>query len=297
VTSSSFATSHPDEALDYVKRVYDANFGVVRTSEPFRMDHRRTDHGPWTSDAMRVSAGGLHAEPYGVVSVGRLRSGRARLTTGRDTLSLQKGDVFIMSDAAEAFTATCADADATYLRLPVDALTRVAHEAAAPPAGAGFAFLSRRPVTARAGRRLTSVVGFAQRHLADSDTPPVRALRTAIGDVLAATVLTTFPNTLVAESSDVPPRHDVPTTVALALDFVARNADLPITSGDMAAHASVRGGRSRWRSANTSAPLPRPTSGGTGWPASTRSWPSQSRVTGPRSPRWRPGGGSPSRRA
>ena len=162
-----------------------------------------------------------------------------RLSVGHDTLSLRTGDVFVMADAAHAFTTAWADADATLLRLRVDTLEKVAHESAAPRGGARFALLGRRPVTARAGRHLTSVAAFAQRQLAGGDVLPTAALRVAIGDLLAATVLATFPNTLLAESAPPSVPHDVPLTVAMALDFVARNADLPITSADIAAHASV----------------------------------------------------------
>lgn len=92
------------------------------------------------------------------------------------------------------------------------------------------------------------VLGFADRQLADGAGPdaagpdgagPDGVLRRAIGDLVAASVLTTFPNTLVAESADLPPRDDLPATVALALDFVARHADLPITPAGIAAHVPV----------------------------------------------------------
>lgn len=144
-----FETSSQDEALDYIKRVYDAKFAVVRTSEPFRMTHSRTDYGPWTSDTMHLDAGGIHAEPYGSVSICRQNTGRVQLTVGRDTLAVQKGDL------------------------------------------------------------------------------------------LAATLLSTFPNTLLTQPSDLAARTDVSTTVSLALDFVARNADLPITCSDIAAYSWV----------------------------------------------------------
>lgn len=236
--SASFETASRDEALEYVRRVYDTHHGIVRTPAPFLFRHGRTDHGPWSSDTLYVEGMGISAVPYGTVSICRLRSGRVRLTTGRDALSLQQGDVFVMADPTRPFTAACAAADATFLRLPVAALESVAERSAGVPGGARFAFLSRRPATARAGRRLTDVVRFAERHLVDA-IPPGGPVRTAIGDLLAATVLTTFPNTVVAESADVPIRRDVSATVSLALDFVARNADLPITARDVAVHASV----------------------------------------------------------
>ena len=64
-------------------------------------------------------------------------------------------------------------------------------------------------------------------------------VRAAVGKLLAATVLETFPNSLTPESSSRRPRSDVSTTVGLALDFIARNADLPIRATDIADHAMV----------------------------------------------------------
>ena len=238
VTSEVLTTSSPDEAVDYVERVYGSRLAVGRTVDPFRMEHRYTDFGAWSSDAMTLTTGGFRCEPCGVVTVVRVRSGRMRLSTARETLSMGTGDVFVMADSAHAFTTVWADADATFLRLPVDTLERVAHESA-PRGGDRLALLGRRPVTTRAGRRLTGVADFAQRQLTGGDPPPTAAVQAAIGDLLAATVLATFPNTLVAELAEPAVRRDVPSAVASALDFVARNADLPLTSADIAASASV----------------------------------------------------------
>lgn len=237
---SSFETSNQDEALDHARRAFHPRFDLVRTSGPFHLRHERVDHGTWTSDAACMTAGGLRVEPYGVVSVCRIRSGRVRLDTGRDTLALQQGDVVVLTDGATPGSFTSADAQTTEVRLSLDAFDRVAQDLPEPPGPRRrLTFPTRRPVTAGAARRLTRAVGFAERHLGDGGTDPDGVLSRAVGDLIAAAVLTAFPNTLTAGSSVLRPRADVPTTVALALDFVTRNADLPIGPVDIAAHVSV----------------------------------------------------------
>ena len=237
---STLETSNVDEVQAYAQSLYDVSFTAVGRSDSFHMRHHRTDHGSWTSDVLRFESGGfgISGEPYGIVSVCRLRAGRLLLTAGRDRLVLQKGDVFIMSDAGDAFTAEFSEADCAMVRLPVETLSRAADPVRAT-SGARFAILGRRPATTAAARRLTRVTGFAERHLADADPASDELVRAAVGHLLAATVLATFPNSLVPESATFRPRTDVSTTVALALDFVARNADLPIRSTDIAAHVMV----------------------------------------------------------
>ena len=240
MTYSSFATSSLDEVQAHVGRLYDPSCAVLGGSDPFHLCVSRADHGSWTRDSLRLESGGfrLAGQPHGAVCVCHLRAGRVRLTRRRDSQLLQKGDVFVLADAVDAFTADWSEADCSMLRLPVGAL-----ESAADPvragSGAPFAFLSGRPVTAGAGRRFAQVTSFADRHLAESGAATDRVMRDAVGHLLAATVLTTFPTSLVPESPALPPRTDVPTTVASALDFIARNADLPIRPADIAAHALV----------------------------------------------------------
>ena len=235
--SSSFETVDREHALDYVRHVYDTNFTAARAGA-FHLRHRHTHYGGWTSDAVLFGAGGFTTQPGGVVTVCRMKAGRVELATGRDTLCMQRGDVFVLADAAHAHSANWTDADCTMVGLPASTLQRVAQESATTPHRARFALLSRHPVTAQAGRRLAQVMGFAERHLADQEFPE-QVMLDAIGHVLATTVLTTFTNTLVAESSPLRPRTDVPATVSLAQDFIARNADLPITPSDIARYASV----------------------------------------------------------
>ena len=237
---STFATSDLDEVQAGARRLYDSRCTTLGSSDPFHMTVQHTDHDGWTRDGVRFDAGGLSmaGHPHGMVSVCRLRAGEVLLTRRRDSLLLQKGDVFVMADAVNTFTTDWSGADCSMLRLPVEALEEAADPMRAG-SGAPFAFLSSRPLTTGAGRRFARVTSFADRHLTESGTATNRVMRDAVRHLLAASVLTTFPTSLVPGSSTLPPRTDVPTTVALAVDFVARNADLPIRLADIAPHALV----------------------------------------------------------
>ena len=200
---------------------------------------RQVDYGLWASDTKRLASGGGGAEPTGFVAVCRLHAGRARLRAGRDSLVLDRGDVFVMADGDDELSAERPGTGCTVLRIPVDALHEAAGRVSPHPTGTRLAFLSRRPVTTAAGRRFAQVASFAGRHLDDAGPTVDPVFRAAVGNLLAATVLETFPNSLTPESSSARPRTDVSTTVGLALDFIARNADLPIRATDIAAHAMV----------------------------------------------------------
>ena len=238
---SRFETSDLAEVQSYAQRVYDPRFTAVGTVDSFHMSHCRVDHGYWSSDAVRFEFGGVGivGHPYGMVSVCRLRAGRVRHTTKRDSLFLQTGDVFVAADAVDAYTREWSEADFTMFRLPVETLVRAAHDGHAASGNTHLAFLSRRPVTRAAARRFVQVAGFAERHLAEVDANTDGPVRAAVGQLLAATVLTTFPNTLVREPWALQPRADVSVTVDLAVEFVACNADLPIRASDIAAHVMV----------------------------------------------------------
>ena len=190
-----------------------------------------------------MASGGFSAVPYGTVSVGRLAAGAARITVGRDEFVHRSGDVFLIADATHGFTSLWSNADCSVVRLPVSTLHRVAEgvergsdpkHRQRPP----LRFFSRRPETARAARRWVQVVLFVERHLREVDVAD-DLVTGATGDLLAASLLTTFPNSLIRESGSVSPRGDLPVTVRLAVDYLERNADLPVTLSDVAAHSSV----------------------------------------------------------
>ena len=239
VNSSLFETTSQEEALDYLNRACDRRFDTVHRAEQFHLTLQRTDYGPWTSATARFGSGSFRCEPDTAVAVCRLRSGRARLTASGESTELGTGDLFVMAETDEPITVEWLDADCAMFRLPADAVRTVTHHWAPATHGSPLRFLSRRPATRYAGRRLAHVAAFAERHLVDGDPTQSAVILEAVSHLLAATVLATFPNTLVPGSSPLRPRADVPTALALALDFIARNADLPISVSAIATHAMV----------------------------------------------------------
>ena len=233
-----FSTQNHAEALEWARRFYDNRIRAERRPDQFHLRLRRRDHTGWTADRIEILSGGFTAEPYGTVSVGRLSSGAAQIVVGRDEFDFGIGDVFLIADAEHAFANLWSEADCSLVRLPTSALQRVAEEFGHVPAGRKLRFSSRRPMTAAASRRWVQVVHFAERQLGIGDASSDLVAGTT-GDLLAASVLTTFPNNLVPESSLIRVHRDLPSTVWLAIDFIERNADLPVRLVDIAAYASV----------------------------------------------------------
>ena len=236
--SSFLETRDPAEALEHLGKGHDLGFRPPLPGR-FHMRLHQVDYGSWKSDTLRFGAGAFDCEPRGDVLVALVKSGRIQVTTGRDVLSVPRGELVVTADATHRHTTEYIDADLRIVALPLSTLERVAHGSGTVPEGRRLALLDHRPVTAQAGQRLAQVMGLAGRHLIDRESPPEQVMLDAIGHVVAATLLTTFPNTLVTEASPLRPRTDVPATVARAQDFIARNADLPITPSDIARCAGV----------------------------------------------------------
>ena len=239
VTKFDFQTQSHDEALEWVKRVCGTRFEAVCNESPFYFRHRRQDHGLWTVDRVELESGGFRTEPYDVVSVGRLTSGSAHITAGREEFDFRLGDIFVVSNATDAFSSLWSRADCSLVRIPVTMLQRVAQGTENTSERATLRFLSRRPATAAAARSLVQVVKFAERHLAEASATAANLAVDPVGHLLAASILATFPNSLVEESTVVRLHRDIPTTVALAVDFIERNADLPLRLPDIARFMSV----------------------------------------------------------
>ena len=236
--SSFFETFDRNHALEHVRTMHDLDIRSAHAG-PFHLRQRQVDYGEWNSHVAQFEAGGFDTAPGKEVVVCWMKSGWLELSTGRDTLTVQRGEIVVLADAAHPHSTRFTDAELHAVGVPVSLLERVAHNSVAVPDRTQFSLLGRRPVTTQAGQRLAQGLRFAQRHVVDSESAPEQVTLDAVGHVIAATLLATFPNTLVAESSPLQPRTDVPRTVALAQDFIARNADLPITPAHIARYACV----------------------------------------------------------
>jgi len=238
-SQAMFETRNHDEALAWLQGVYDPNFRAQRSEGRFHMYFDRSDYGGWTADQIKMDTGGFVAEPCGVVSVCRLYSGSARLTTGSDVLDARCGDVFLGSDARDPASILWNHAEGSMVRIPLETLERVGRASQNWADHRQLKMHSRRPVTSQAAREWTRIVELARRHRDPDSGAQTSVLAAAIDDLLAASFLSTFPNNFVKDSPVVRSQDGPPTTIALAVDFVERNADLPIKLADIASFAAV----------------------------------------------------------
>ncbi|MFD4543006.1 helix-turn-helix transcriptional regulator [Streptomyces bauhiniae] len=224
-----------DEALEYVQSLFDARFSPVRTGGEFHFDHSRMDCEDWTLDDLTFEGGGFASEPYGTVTVCRVRTGGIEIASNRVERQFSAGSLFVMADAQEAHTTRWFDSSCTLVRIPVARLEKMAERCLLEESG--FSILGREPVSTNAARKWLDVVRFSHRLTLDDAGSDLT--RRAFGDLIAALTLETFPNTAVAESADVRVRDDAPSVLAQALEFMYVNADTPVRVDDVARFSCV----------------------------------------------------------
>jgi AraC-like DNA-binding protein len=155
---------------------------------------------------------------------------------------LGPGDFSLYSQPGQAVHFHAASIQQTMVMVPMQAARDAASNRPADDLGA-LRFDSMRPTHPAAGRRWLRTVDFvADTLLAFPDTMAQPLLSGATSRLLAATLLTTFPNSWITE----PQHHDrtdaTPTTLTRAIDFIQANANLDISVVDIAraSHVTIR---------------------------------------------------------
>lgn len=156
---------------------------------------------------------------------------------GKATRRYRPGEVYLASFPEAEITSRTRDARSHAISLSGSLLAEVA--ATAPDVAAGpVRFLSPMPLAGGA-RRWRETARFVSSLLASSAADTAPLVIASAARLLAATALTTFPNTMVSEPT-VADRHDAhPGTVRRAVSFIEASANRDISVGDIAAAAHV----------------------------------------------------------
>jgi AraC-like DNA-binding protein len=178
--------------------------------------------------------------PLGTVSVTSVESGTIphHVTEGSDG-GYGPGDVFLAAQPDRPYTGRLCDTRLTFTSLEPSLLSQVADtEPARYPAPVRLT--GYRPVSAEAGRHLVHTITYVRDHILTSpaarDAPLIVATATRL---LAATVLSTFPNSALLDPT-IEDRHDAnPQTLQRAIAFIDDHAQLDIGVADIAAAAHV----------------------------------------------------------
>jgi len=169
------------------------------------------------------------------VAVGHLVSGRCMMQWNGGELRLTEGAVLLLPPSEFLYMHDCSESSA--ITLSVDTVMRVAEETSGlDRAQVSFAGVSA--VSPAAERRWLATEGYIQRGLY-SRALDQGLLLAAAEEMVAASLLTTFPNTTMTTEVRLPRDPATAATVRRAIAFIDIHAGRPITLSDIAAAAGV----------------------------------------------------------
>jgi AraC-like DNA-binding protein len=234
-----FSTTDPDRTIEYLNRTYRAGLRVSRASGGYLFRHSRADGGSFALDEVRLPLNlDLRQEPLGALVVVRIDSGRMERECGGFSERFLTGDVFV--DAEPTLPATLrllgVETQTTVLDLAV--LAQVA--ATAPSRVAGpIRLTGLQPRSALAALQWQRTVTFLREVLENAEASALPLIRGSAARMLAATVLTTFPNTAIIDPTAQDRRDATSTTVRRAIAFIEQHPHADISVADIAAAANV----------------------------------------------------------
>jgi AraC-like DNA-binding protein len=233
-----FTTSDQAEAREFIEQAYGGRLKLRPTQgSNWRVSLSKTDAEDFSTAEATLPAD-LTFKLTGRADfiVNTLLGGAVAHDQGKTSRRYQPGDVYLASWPGAEITSRTHDARMHAISLCAPMLAEVAagaETAAGPPR-----FLSPRPLDGTA-RRWQETARFVSSLLADPDVATAPLLIAAAGRLLAATALTTFPNTAVTEPSATDRRDAHSRTMRRAISFIESNADREITVGDIAVAAHV----------------------------------------------------------
>lgn len=211
---------------------------VKGDGDHYRFRHARLGRGPFHVDTVdHMGTTEYRAEPLSALAVIRVHRG---VRTNMDVDErLGPGDLSLHAQPGEPYYTRLASTLYTGVSFPVVAAAEAAHNRPDDDLGP-LRFASLRPANPAGARRWLQAVEYVSANL--QTFPEAMAgplLSGAATRLLAATLLTTFPNTWVTEPHHQDRTDATPTTLTRAIDFIETNADLDISMVDIARAAFV----------------------------------------------------------
>src|SRR5882757_5095126 len=234
-----FSTTDPERTIDYLSRTYRTDLQVSRAGRGHLFRHSRADGGSFALDEVRLPLHlDLRQEPLGALVVVRIDSGRMERECGGVSERFLTGDVFVDAEPSLPATLRLLGVETQTTVLDIGVLAQVA--ASSPARGAGpIRLTSFQPRSALAGLQWQRTVTFLREVLENTDASAQPLIRGSAARMLAATVLTTFPNTAIVDPTAQDRRDATSATVRRAIAFIEECAHTDISVADIAAAAKV----------------------------------------------------------
>jgi AraC-like DNA-binding protein len=234
-----FSTTDPDRAIDYLSQVYRTSLRVSGARDGYLHRHTRANGGSFAIDDVWLP---LHVcvqqEPLDSLIIVQIESGRMERECGDVSERLLTGDVFVDAEPTLPATLRMLGVEAQTVMLDLAVLTQVA--AASPDRVAGpIRLTSLQPRSALAARQWRRTVAFLREVLDNSEVAAQPLITGNAARMLAATVLTTFPNTAIIDPTAQDRRDATSATVRRATAFIEQHPHADISVADIAEAANV----------------------------------------------------------
>ena len=235
-----FETTDPDVASEIFREAYSTMRMQVRGTRPmFSVASTPVGTARLDRTIFRMALEGA-ADPFSDIYILGVRSGVVEYSIDGSDETYGPGDMCFPVPLGVPWATRLENVDSELVVLPQSLLDEAG---AVEPGRAPVRLLSNRPHSAAAAAQLwRTTEGVRAIAAAEPDAEPYPLVMTAAARLLAASVLTAFPNTAHREPTFTDRRDSHPTTLRRATTFIEANPDLDITVADIAraAHVSVR---------------------------------------------------------
>jgi AraC-like DNA-binding protein len=234
-----FATTDSGVAVDYLNDAYRTQLRFRGVRDGLSYTHCRLDAGLFAIDEVALPLDmAVTQDPFNFLLVIDLHAGRFETECAGITERFVGGDVFIEAEPTLPSIVRLFDTRLQATMLDLSVLAQVAATSPTRKPGpvrfTGFQYISR-----AAAKHWKTTTGY----LADLLTRPEAAaqplIRGSAARLLAASALSTFPNTAVTSPSAQDRSDATNTCVRRAIAFIDQHPDADISVADIAAAASV----------------------------------------------------------
>lgn len=237
-----FATTNAGTATDYFQNVYRTKMRFSGARDGLNYGHSRVDAGVFALDEVRLPKRmEVAQDPFNALLVIHVLAGRFEHHCAGVTERFTAGDVFVHSDPDLPVTAQLFNSHLQTSLLDLSMLAQVA--ATAPSRKPGpIRFTSFQPRTRIAAEQWQNTTNHVAVLLANTEAVAQPLIRGAAARLMAAAVLSTFPNTALVEPTDQDRRDATHLAVRRAVAFIEQHPDRDISVADIAAaaHVSIR---------------------------------------------------------
>jgi AraC-like DNA-binding protein len=234
-----FSTTDSERAIAYLSDVYRTSLRISGARDGHLYQHSRVDGGSFAIDNVRVPLDiGIRRDPMDVLLIVQIGVGRIERECGGLSGRYLTGDVFVDSVPGLPATMRLLGIDAQTVMLDVGVLAQVAASSPARRAGP-IRLTSFQPRSDLAALQWQRTVTLLREVLANSEAAAQPLIRGSAARMLAATMLTTFPNTAIIDPTAQDRRDATSATVRRAIAFIEQHPHADISVADIAAAANV----------------------------------------------------------